>query len=178
MAFGGYCLQTGHFFRHELLAEEKSRFWGSNKHVTGFNDIRINVLELLDMLVGAWMLVVAERRRSVTAGDSVLLRGDNEPNVAWIWRCRGGKEPRFGALMRMLERSRCLLDGTSIPCMFQVFLTPSLTVSRDGMLLTCMLTLLRHVLTFDGDRWILGRTGGRFAPPCWPRGAGRSCVSV
>ena len=101
-AFGGYCLQTGHFFRHELSAEEKSRFCGSSKHFTGYNDNSINVLELLGMLVGAWMLVVTERRRPVTAGDCVLLRGDNKPSVAWIRRCRGGKELRSGALMRML----------------------------------------------------------------------------
>ena len=54
------------------------------------------------MLIEAWMLVVTERRRPVTAGDCVLLRGDNEPSVAWIRRCRGGNEHRLGALMRLL----------------------------------------------------------------------------
>ena len=55
--------------------------------------------------------------------------------------------------------------------MFQAFLTPSLTASRDGMLLTCVLTLLRDVLAFDGNRWILGRTGGGFVPLDLVRGA-------
>ena len=35
-------------------------------------------------------------------GDCVLLRGDNEAAVQWVRRCRGGKEPRSGALMRLL----------------------------------------------------------------------------
>ena len=74
-AVGGYCLLTGHLFRSELSAEEKFRFWGSSKYVTGFNNVSINVLELLGMLVRARMLVVTERRRSVTAGYCVLLRG-------------------------------------------------------------------------------------------------------
>ena len=34
------------------------------------------------------------------AGDCVLLRGDNEAAVKWVRRCRGGKEPRSGAVMR------------------------------------------------------------------------------
>ena len=51
--------------------------------------------------------------------------------------------------------------------MLQVFLTPSLTVSRDEMLLTFVLKSLRNVLTFDDDRWIFGRTGEGFVPPCW-----------
>ena len=33
--------------------------------------------------------------------DYVLLRGDNEPAVHWVRRCRGGK-PRSGALMRLM----------------------------------------------------------------------------
>lgn len=36
------------------------------------------------------------------AGDCVRLRGDNEAATAWIERCRGGIEPRSGALVRLL----------------------------------------------------------------------------
>ena len=100
--FRGYSHQTGPFFRHEQSAEDKCRFCGSRKHVTVFNDISIYVIELLGMLVGAWMLLATERCRSVTAGDCVLLRGENEPSVAWIRRCRGGNEPHSSALMCML----------------------------------------------------------------------------
>ena len=36
-------------------------------------------------------------------GAFVLLRGDNEPSVAWIWRSRGSKKPPSGALVRVLD---------------------------------------------------------------------------
>lgn len=101
-ALGGYCTQTGQYFRYDLSAEEQSRFVGSSTLVVGVNDISINVLELLGMFVGAWLLVVQQQRAPVAASDCVLLRGDNEASVAWIQRCRGGNEPRSGALMRML----------------------------------------------------------------------------
>ena len=31
-----------------------------------------------------------------------MLQGDNETAVDWVRRCRGGKEPRSGALMRLM----------------------------------------------------------------------------
>ena len=40
--------------------------------------------------------------RPSATGDCVLLRGDNEAAVAWVRRCRWGKEPRSGALTRLL----------------------------------------------------------------------------
>ena len=103
-AFGRYCLQTGHLRRRKLSAQEKYRFRGSSKYVSGFDDISVSILELLgtQLVVGAWMLVVAEHHRPITEGDCILLRGDNELSVLWIRRCRGGKEPRSGALMRLL----------------------------------------------------------------------------
>ena len=101
-AVGGYCSETGQYWRYDLSAEERSRFCGSSASVVGVNDDSINALELLGMLVGAWVFVVGQRRRPASAGYCVLLRGDNESSVAWIQRCRGGKEPRSGALMRLL----------------------------------------------------------------------------
>ena len=78
-------LSSGHFFRHELSAKEKSRF-------LRFEQIRyiiINILELLAILVGACMLVVTVRRQPVTA--IAFCCGDNISSVAWIRPCRGGK---------------------------------------------------------------------------------------
>ena len=37
--------------------------------------------------------------------QSILMRGDNQSAIHWIDQCRGGREPRSEALMRML---RCL----------------------------------------------------------------------
>lgn len=40
--------------------------------------------------------------RPVGDGECVLMRGDNEAAVQWIRRCRRGKGPCSGALMRLL----------------------------------------------------------------------------
>ena len=37
-----------------------------------------------------------------TTIDQTLLRGTNETAVEWVQRCRWGKEPRSGVLMRLL----------------------------------------------------------------------------
>ena len=75
---------------------------GSSKMVSGIHDVSINVLELLGMVVGAQVLITQQQLAPQEMGDCIQLRGDNEPSVAWIQRCRGGKEPRSGAIMRML----------------------------------------------------------------------------
>lgn len=64
--------------------------------------MRPNVLELHSILVGARLQVVRQQHRPVTAGDCFLLRGDSEASVAQIQSWRGVKEPRSGALMRIL----------------------------------------------------------------------------
>lgn len=101
-AFGAYCVQTGCYFRRDLTCDERSRFVGASKSVSECADVSINVLELLGMVAAAWVLIVQQRHVPVSAGDCIQLRGDNEASVAWIERCRGGREPRSGALMRML----------------------------------------------------------------------------
>lgn len=128
-AVGGYCQQTGHVFRYDLSDAEQSRFIGSSKHVKGVNDISINVLELLGMFMGAWLLAGQQRDVPRVEHGCVLLRGDNEASVAWIQRCRGGKEPRSGALMRMLGA----LEVSSGWC-FQALHVPGvLNSTADGI---------------------------------------------
>ena len=60
-AFGGYCEQTGLYFRRELTDAEQSRFVGSSKMVSGIHDVSINVLELLGMVVGAQVLITQQQ---------------------------------------------------------------------------------------------------------------------
>ena len=38
-AVGGYCLETGVYWRYDLTAQEQSRFCGSTKSVRGVNDL-------------------------------------------------------------------------------------------------------------------------------------------
>ena len=101
-AVGGYCLETGVYWRYDLTAQEPSRFCGSSKFVRGVDDLSINVLERLGMVVLAFILVSSCADRPSATGDWVLLRGDNEAAVHWVQRCRGGLKPRSGALMHLL----------------------------------------------------------------------------
>lgn len=100
VAVGGYSAETGKWWRYDLEAEQRARMRGSSAHSK--DDLSINVLELLGMVVSAFNLVVTEEAAPATPRDPVLLRGDNQSAVHWINRCRGGKEPRSGALMRIL----------------------------------------------------------------------------
>ena len=71
-------------------------------HMQGRDDSSINVLELLAMVVTAWAFTVEAKSAPQYAGESIPVRGDNMSAVHWVNRCRGGREPRAGALMRIL----------------------------------------------------------------------------
>ena len=53
-AVGGFCLETGVYWRYELNDRERSRFSGSSGSVGCEDDLSMNVLELLGMVVSAW----------------------------------------------------------------------------------------------------------------------------
>ena len=56
------------------------------------------------------MMVVMSGERPVGGRDCVLLRCDNEAAVHLVRHCRGVKEPRSRALMRLMEAIK-LPDG-------------------------------------------------------------------
>ena len=60
------------------------------------------MLELLGIVVSAFVLVSSRADQPSATGDRALLRGDNKAAVHWVRRCRGGVELRSGALMRLL----------------------------------------------------------------------------
>ena len=70
--------------------------------VFGRDDLSINLLELLAMTVTAWAFTVQAATPPNYPGASILMRGDNSSGVHWVNRCRGGREPRSGAVMRMM----------------------------------------------------------------------------
>ena len=59
----------------------------------------MNALELLGMVMSAYMLVVVCGERPVGSRDCVLLRGGDEAAVHWVRHWRGGKEPLPGTLV-------------------------------------------------------------------------------
>ena len=98
-AMGGFCLETGLWWRINFDEDTQNRL---RSHVQGRDDLSINVLELLAMVVTAWAFTVEARVAPQYVGESILMRGDNMSAVHWVNRCRGGREPRAGALMRIL----------------------------------------------------------------------------
>lgn len=72
------------------------------KRVCQKDDLSINVFELLGMVITAWALTVHAGDRPEYPGQSGLMRGDDTSAVHWVNKCRRAKEPRSGALMRML----------------------------------------------------------------------------
>ena len=109
IAVGGYCLETGVYWRYDLTAQEQSRFCGSSKSVRGVDDLSINVLELLGMVVSAFVLVSSCADRPSATGDCALLRGDNEAAVHWVRRCRGGAGTAFRCPHASSRRSRSVI---------------------------------------------------------------------
>ena len=94
-AVGGLCLETGVYRRYDLTAQEQSRFCGSSKSVRGVDGLSINVLDLLGMVVSAFVLVSSCADLPSATGSCALLQGDNEAAVHWLRRCRGGAETAF-----------------------------------------------------------------------------------
>lgn len=100
-------METGLYWPYTLSKEEQSRFCGSSKHLLSQEGISISALELLSMVMSAYVLVVVCRERPAGDSDCILLRGDNEAAARWVRRCGGSKESRSGALT-------CLLGGTEL----------------------------------------------------------------
>ena len=67
------------------------------------------MLELLGMVVTAWIFVSESGILPSYARDTVLMRGDNTSAVHWASKCVGRREPRSGALMGIFG---CLKVGS------------------------------------------------------------------
>ena len=96
---GGFCLESGRWWRIDFMKDIRARL---RKRVCSRDDLSVNVCELLGMVVTAWALTVHAGARPEYPGQSILMRGDNMSAVHWVNKCRGAREPRSGALMRML----------------------------------------------------------------------------
>ena len=103
---GGFCLETGAWWRYDFDPEVRARF--RVRKVRHRDELSINLLELLGMMITAWAFLKAGNRPRHPR-DTVLMRGDNSSACCWVNKCRGGKEPRAGAVMRVLG---CLEMGS------------------------------------------------------------------
>ena len=66
--------------------------------------ITINLLELLGMVVIAWVMLELVGDRANADRDPFLMRGDNTAAVSWISRRGRARDKRACLLMRMLGR--------------------------------------------------------------------------
>ena len=98
-SMGGYCLESGLWWRIDFDEDVRAR---RRTKVNSRDDLSMNVFELLGMVMTAWALTVHAGVVPDYPGQSVLMRGDNQSACYWVNRARGAKEPRSGALMRML----------------------------------------------------------------------------
>ena len=79
--------------------------------IRDWNDLSVNVVELLSMAVAALVFVTQSNLRPSYARDTILMRGENTSALKWVSKCKCGREPRSGALMHLLGHlevgSRC-----------------------------------------------------------------------
>ena len=100
---GGVCMEKRWYWFWTLPQEVERRTIAHRKHGEGdFMDI--NLLELLGVVVSAYVLVEMTEDRPGRKGEAVMMRADNTRAVGWVRKCRGGKKDkaRVGALMRWL----------------------------------------------------------------------------
>ena len=80
-AIGGFCIETGQYWRYDLSEEDLVHFCGRSKHLQLQDSISSNAPELLGMAMSAYMLAVVCGERPVGDRDYVLLQGDNGATV-------------------------------------------------------------------------------------------------
>ena len=66
--------------------------------------ITINILELIGMMMSAFVMPMTENDRPEYAGDTVLLRGDNVSAVSWLNRCGDARDKRAALVMRIMRK--------------------------------------------------------------------------
>ena len=112
-AVGGYCPELKIFWRYtldgRLTAELKQK-----AETIETSAITINLLELAGMFLTAWVVEMIAGDRPQTAGDAVLLRGNNVSAVSWVNKYGGAKDRRAELLMRLLGRMEITIGWCSI----------------------------------------------------------------
>ena len=97
-AVGGMCLETGVYWRYCLSEGERKKTISNRKGQDG-NRLSINVLELMGMVMTAYVMIVIRGDRPTKEGESMLMRGDGSSAVQRVINCGGGqRKERSGGL--------------------------------------------------------------------------------
>ena len=102
-AIGGFCRKLRIYRRYDLplaLPAELKRKAARRETCS----VTINLLELVGMVLTAWVMHELAGDRPECKGDPILMRGDNFAAVTWANRCGGARDKRAGLMMRMLGR--------------------------------------------------------------------------
>jgi hypothetical protein len=104
-AIGGLCSVTGFYWRYVLDVEQRGRLIRSVRidgKLVQDGWLHINLLELVGMVVTAWVIVVQCGQRPQLGGETVLLRGDNTSAVQWVRKRGGAADKRAQVALRLL----------------------------------------------------------------------------
>jgi hypothetical protein len=101
-AIGGCCHNFGIWWRYDYTAEQSSRLIRSKRTVPGDGSISINLLEMLAMMIMAFVIIIQLMLPPPVPGAAVLLRGDNKSAVGWISKGGSARDPRAAATIRTL----------------------------------------------------------------------------
>ena len=102
-AIGGFCPEKRVFWRYDLpldFATELKQKAARRETCS----VTINLLELVGMVMTAWVMHSLVGDRPKNNNDPVLMRGDNMAAVTWSNRCGGARDKRACLMMRMLGR--------------------------------------------------------------------------
>ena len=102
-AIGGFCPELKVYWRY-ALAEALTLEFKKQPVRKQAGSITINLLELIGMMLSAFVMQITENDRPEYAGDTVLLRGDNVSAVSWLNRCGGARDKRAALVMKIMGR--------------------------------------------------------------------------
>ena len=90
---GGFCVENKVLWIYDLPTELTAGRTEKNADHQETCTITINLLELLGMVVSAWVMLELVGDRPDAAGDPILMRSDNMAAVSWV--SRSGGVPRL-----------------------------------------------------------------------------------
>ena len=78
------------YWRYNLTEEERARTIRSRKGGL-MNRLSINILELLGMVMTAFVMILLRKDGLARVGEPVLIRGNISSAVQWVKNYQGGK---------------------------------------------------------------------------------------
>lgn len=161
-AIGGFCWELRVWWRYDLSVDEQCRL-SKDTTCALHNKLSINLLELLAMVVTAYVMVVVKGDLPTVNGEPVLMRGDSSSAVTWVNRCGGTRDPRTAFIMRWLG----VLEVNAGWCFESVHIPGYSNVLADGITrwnrsdIPRKLTLLSPPSDIPWQEASLGEIGGR-----------------